>query len=78
MALVRTNQLAKMYKIVKIPIGEHYNLRYNANTTNAEGLWGETVVPEDPKRLLLKAYAVAGDKLLLHYLEDAKVMKIVE
>ena len=66
-ALVRTNFHASMYKLVRV--------RLNGVPNQQDG-W-DTVIEEDPKKRLDWVKPVAGDKLLVGFLEDVKVSNIL-
>lgn len=61
--LILTNHDAPMFKIIRVDIE-------NASRQSSND-W-ETVIPEDSKRKLDWIVPVAGDKLLVAYLEDVK------
>jgi len=60
---VLTDHAAPMRKLIRIRM---------ATATLGCAHW-ETVIPEDPKRALDSVVPVAGDKLMVIYIEDVKV-----
>ena len=61
-----TNFNAPMFKIVRVKIGQGATANQNDN-------W-EVIIDEDPKRKLDWAMVVDGNKLLVCYMEDVKVI----
>ncbi|CAK5050355.1 unnamed protein product [Meloidogyne enterolobii] len=65
-ALIMTNFNAPMFKIVRVKLGQ-------GATPNQNDNW-DVIIDEDPKRKLDWAMVVDGNKLLVCYMEDVKVI----